>query len=109
MDDVFIFNEGIFPNRYLEKHLNIDLGKCSWGEFVGANRDKIVPRRNDLGDWEYLLRDRKLIFYYDYFCSGEVVESLKSSRRGEAVLGVSDFSWFFDEFKKRYTGNLIKG
>ena len=106
MGDVFVFKEGIFPNKYLEKHLNVDLAKCSFGEFVGANRDKIEPRRNILNDWEYLLSDRKFIFYYDYFCSGEIVESLKSSERGEAILGVSDLSWFFGEFKKKYSENL---
>ena len=107
MDDEFRFDKGVFPNKYLEKHLNVDLSRCSFGEFVGANRDKIKPRRNELNDWEYVLRDRKLIFYYDYLCSGEIVESLKSSGRGEAILGVSDLSWFFEEFKKKYSSNLI--
>lgn len=101
-------NEGNFSNKYLEKHLNVDLEKCSFGEFISSNIAKIEPRRNTSNDWEYLLSDRKLIFYYDYFRSGKIVESLKSSGRGEAVLKLSYLSWFFDEFKNRYFENLIR-
>ncbi|MFH1238173.1 MAG: hypothetical protein ABIH79_00460 [archaeon] len=107
MDEFFRILKQNFSNNYLKKHSNVDLGRCSLGEFVGANRGKIEPRRNDSGNWEYLVTDRKLIFYYDYFRSKKVVESLKRSKRGETVLGVSDLSWLFNEFKKRYLENEV--
>jgi len=92
-------------NKYLIKHVGVDLENCSLGDFVKANADKIKIRRNDNHDFEYILTDRKLVCYYDYLCFGDLLESLRSSKREEAVLGISDLSWFVNKLKRRYIEN----
>jgi len=106
MESTFEFGGREVANQYMQKHMNIDVGDSSFGEFVMANKGKIDIQRNDSGEVRYVITDRKMIFYYDYFCSGNLVESLRDSKHvDERVLGVSDLNWFFNELRQRNAEN----
>ncbi len=96
------FNGRESADLYLKKHVGLDLSLVGGSELVGrfleANKDRIEVRCS--GEPEYVLKDRKLIFYYDFLCSGEIIESLRDNR-DELVLGASDLHWFVRKLKDR--------
>ena len=94
-------------NQYIHKHFHVDFADCSLGDFVKGNQDKIKIIQDNLGETDYILIDRKMVFYYDYFCSGEIIQSIKDSKRHETVLSISDLNWFFNKLKKRSLENLF--
>jgi len=99
--------EGKVFNSYLEKHIGFDLSLVDDFHlprtFVSVNAEKGKIDIKGEREREYIIKDRKLIFYYDFLCTGEIVESLKASNEPgrELVINDDDLDWFVKELKKR--------